>query len=112
MARWLAQILGVALVVAALADVFLTVLYARSGIGVISHRLSRWNWALFRRVAALFPPKARGSVLTFGGPALLVWMGLSWVLAVLVGFSLIVWPKLGTSLQATQGDTPTDFVSA
>ena len=66
--RWLVQILGAALVVAALADIFLTVLYARSGIGVISHRLSRWNWQLFRRVAAPFPPKTRDAILTFGGP--------------------------------------------
>src|SRR4051812_9748334 len=112
MARWLAQILGAALVVPALTDVYLTVLYARSGIGVISHRLSRWNWRLFRLVAAPFPLKVRDSILTFGGPALLVWMALAWVLTVLIGFALVVWPALGTSVLASQGDTPTDFVSA
>ena len=112
MARWLVQILGAALVVAALTDVYLTVLYARSGIGVISHRLSRWNWRLFRLAAAPFPPRVRDSLLTFGAPTLLVWMGSTWVLSVLVGFSLIVWPKLGTSVAADQGDTPTDFASA
>jgi len=112
MARWLVQIFGAALVVSALTDVFLTVLYARSGIGVISHRISRWNWRLFRLAAAPFPRKVRDGILTFGGPALLVWMALAWVLSVLVGFACVIWPALGRSVQASQGETPTDFVSA
>ena len=112
MAKWIAQIIGATLVVVALADVYLTVLYARSGIGVISHRLSRWNWRLFRATAAPLPPKLRDAVLTFGGPTLLVWMALAWILMVLCGFALVVWPALGSALQSVQGATPTDFVSA
>jgi hypothetical protein len=39
-------------------------------------------------------------------------MGGTWVLSVLLGFALIVWPNLGGSVVASQGETPTDFASA
>ena len=113
MVRWLAQGAGAVLIVVALADVFLTVLYARSGIGLISHRLSRWNWRLFRRLASLFPEKSRGAVLTFGGPALLVWMAAAWFFTLVLGFALVFWPMLGESIVGPpQARTQTDFVTA
>src|SRR5437867_10278270 len=112
MLRWLVQILGAALAVTALADVFLRVLYARSGIGVISHRLSRMNWRLFRGLAGLCPAKMRVAVLTFGGPTLLVWIAAAWVLSLAMGFALVFWPMLGKSVVSSGGRTPGDFLTA
>src|SRR5436309_1768234 len=42
--RWSAQFVGFAFVVLGLADVYLTVLYARSGVGVISRFLIPLTW--------------------------------------------------------------------
>ena len=42
--RWMEPVLGTVLMVNVLADVFLTVLYARAGTGVMSDRLARQVW--------------------------------------------------------------------
>src|SRR5438105_3241515 len=46
--HFLVQWLGAALVLVALIDVFLTVLYARSGVGLISRWLIPGTWKIFR----------------------------------------------------------------
>jgi hypothetical protein len=45
--RALEQVLGAFLMLAILLDVFLTVLYARVGTGILSHKLARLTWRLF-----------------------------------------------------------------
>jgi len=52
MAYWLEPIAGTLLMALALADVFLTVLYARAGTGIISDRLARLIWLALRRVSS------------------------------------------------------------
>jgi hypothetical protein len=63
------QVFGAFLMLAVLLDVFLTVLYARVGTGILSHKLARLTWQLFRLLPA---GRYRPTVLSFCGPAILV----------------------------------------
>jgi hypothetical protein len=108
---WFLQMLGAGLVLVALIDLFLTVLYARSGVSLLSIRLHKGGWYLFRR-AALTLPRQKGKLLTFAGSTLLVLTVTLWVVLLLIGFSLVAWPALGSAIQATSGATATNFVTA
>lgn len=103
---------GAVVVLAVIADVFLTVLYARIGAGFLSVRIERATWWLFERLARLF----RGhhdKVLSFCGPAILVNLLVGWTVLLTLGAALIVHPALGTSLTTSSaGPTPTDFITA
>lgn len=109
---WLIQAAGLALVALALADIFLTVLYARGGVGLLTPRLNRGTWQLFRRVAGLLPTSGRDRFLSFAGPTLVALTVAVWVALLAVGFALVIWPRLGTGIQASSGPTPTDFAAA
>jgi hypothetical protein len=52
------------------------------------------------------------SFLSFSGPVILVTVLLSWSLLLALAAALIIHPNLGTGIQATQGETPTDFITA
>lgn len=108
---WLIQLLGIALILLALADVFLMVLYARSGVGLVTPRLNRTTWRLMRRIAPERAP-ARDIILSYGGPILLVLTVVVWAALLFLGSALIAWPELGTGVRATSGTTPTDFATA
>jgi hypothetical protein len=106
--RWLEPIAGTALMLLVLADVFLTVLYARAGTGLISDRLARGIWLVLRKVSS-----RRGSrLLPFCGPMIVVSLLLTWSILLAVGAALIVQPQLGTSITNSNQETPTDFVTA
>ena len=109
--RWIEQIIGLALMFVFLLDVFLTVLYARMGSGIISTRLARGIWLLFRKVSQRFPAK-RGFIFSFCGPLILVILVLVWGLLLTCGTGMVIHPMLGTSVQVSVGPTPTDFASA
>jgi hypothetical protein len=109
--KLLIQSSGAVIVLAALIDIYLTVLYARSGTGLINPFLNKGVWRLFRRTALLFGG-TRGRLLSYCGPTLLVLTTAIWSLLLISGFALIVWPQLGTAIQSSQGQTPTDFISA
>jgi hypothetical protein len=114
-AGWLAELGGAALVLLTLADVFQTVLYARSGWGVISQKLDRWVWVAFRtlsRPLARRKPATRDVVLSFAGPTLLVVTASLWVAGLILGFGLMLWPQLGSGVKSTLGPAPTDFAAA
>jgi hypothetical protein len=51
MLGWLEQAFGALLVLLVLLDVFLTMLYARIGVGLISGTVARVTWRLFRRLS-------------------------------------------------------------
>ena len=62
--RWVEPILGVPLMLVVLADVFLTVLYARMGTAILSERLGRPIWLAFRGASKVassgrWPPTTR-----------------------------------------------------
>src|SRR3954467_14614871 len=92
-----------------LADVFLTVLYARAGTGIISDRLARLVWLTLRGLA-----RYRGSSypLSFCGPVIVVALLLTWSILLALGAALIVHPQLGTNITNSNEGTPTDFVTA
>ena len=65
------QALGALLVLLILLDVFLTVLYARAGTGIISSRLALLIWRAFGIISRQFG-RSRGTMLSFCGPTILV----------------------------------------
>jgi hypothetical protein len=108
---WLEQTFGTALVLFILIDVFLTVLYARLGSGLLSYHLARGTWLLFRSLSKPFGSR-RAKILSFCGPIILVLVVLVWALLLAVGMALLIHPRLGTGVVSTNGPTSTDFVTA
>jgi hypothetical protein len=102
---------GAGLMVLALIDVFITVLYARAQGGVIARTVSTAVWRGFRGVAKLSGKHAPG-VLSLCGPVVLVMLLLAWAFTLTLGAALIMWPELGNGIRTSSGDTPRDFVSA
>lgn len=107
----LEQALGILLILTILLDVFLTVLYARIGTSIIGSRVGRLVWASFVKASRLFG-EHRGAALSFCGPVILVLLVVVWALGLTLGAALIMHPELGTSIRASNGETPTDFVAA
>jgi len=108
---WLVQTVGVVLVILTLADIYLTVLYPRSGKGVLSMPLSKVVWSLFR-LASRIPLFNKNRLLSYCGATLLVAFVTLWILLIVAGFALIAWPKLGSAITNSQGPTETNFVTA
>lgn len=108
MVRWFEPILGALLMATVLADVLLTVLYARAGTGIMSDRLARLVWLAMRAV----PLSRNNHLLSFCGPIIVVALLLTWSILLALGAALIVHPLLGTSITNSNQDTPTDFVTA
>lgn len=109
--RFLTQIIGVGLVILALVDIYLTVLFPRLGSSILSFRLSKGLWRLFWLVAYIIPIKDK-KLLAHSGPILVVATVVVWVCLLLLGFALIVWTDLGWAIQSSSGLTDTDFVTA
>jgi hypothetical protein len=105
------QIGGAVLMLLFLADIFLTVLYARAGTGLLAPRWNRLIWALFKAISAPFG-RRRGSVLSFAGPLIVILLVLFWALGLTVGAALIIQPELGSSIRPSSGNSPRDFVTA
>ncbi len=105
------RIAGAALLMLILADVFLTVLYARMGTGVLSKRIGRSLWAAFR-YASRFLGKWRPLALSFCGPVILLALLTVWVLGLSVAAALMIHPALGDAVRAGNGGTPRDFMTA
>lgn len=107
----LEQGLGAALILLFLADVFLTVLYARAGTGLLAPRWTRAVWAALRAGASPFG-RRRGAILSFAGPMIVISLIGFWALGLTFGAALIIRPELGTAIRPASGDTPTDLVTA
>jgi hypothetical protein len=110
-ARWLEPALGIVLIAIVLIDVFLTVLYARLGTGLLSPRLNRAAWQAMRWIAARVPSH-QPVILSFGGPLVLVSLLLAWALLLTTGAAAVVHPALGTDVRSSSGPSDTDFVTA
>lgn len=98
-------------IVLVLLDVFLTVLYARVGTGVVSDFIGGWTWAFFKGASRLFGPW-RKRLLSFCGPVILVLLIATWGIGLTLGSALVIHPQLGRSIFATDGSTSTDFGTA
>lgn len=96
----------------ALADLYVTVLYARSDLSLLSSRLFQLVWRGFRAVGSRLSADRRDRLLTFAGPTLVVSVLILWLGLLLIGFALISWPALGDEIKKTSGQTPTDFATA
>src|ERR1700752_3045046 len=108
---WFEQIAGALLMLLILLDVFLTVLYARAGTGILSPRVASLVWWFFKTISNPFV-RFRGCILSFCGPAILVTFVVVWALGLTLAAGLIIHPKLGTSVRSISGDTPRDFMTA
>jgi hypothetical protein len=107
--RWVEAVAGTLLMALVLADVFLTVLYARAGTEIISNRLARLVWLAMRRLAL---NSSNGGLLSFCGPLIVVALLLTWSILLALGAALIIHPQLGTNITNSNQGTPTDFVTA
>jgi hypothetical protein len=108
---YLEPVAGVLLMLMFLADVFLTVLYARVGTGIFSVVVAKSLWRAFRRISGVFG-RRRGSILTFCGPVVLIALVLFWTAGLTLGAALIIHPKLGRSVVSSSSSTPQDFITA
>lgn len=108
MQDWLEPLAGGIVLAITLLDVFLTVLYARAGTGLLARRLARGVWHLFRGLS-----RGRNSgALDFCGPAQLVALVLMWSALLALGSALVIHPALGAGVESSSGPTDTDFVTA
>lgn len=111
MPGWLEQASGFLLLGIVLLDVFLTVLYARLGTGVLAPFISRMVWRLFR-LASRPLGRWRRVAMSFCGPVIVGVLVLTWALGLTLGTALVIHPVLGTAVSANSGPTPTDFLTA
>jgi hypothetical protein len=103
------EVLAGAIVLAiTLLDVFLTVLYARAGSGLLTPRLARGVWKMFRGLSG----GRHARILSYCGPAQLIALVLMWGALLALGSGLIIHPALGTGVASSSGATDTDFVTA
>lgn len=105
------QLVGVLLVLAALVDIFLTVLHAQGESGFLSPRLNRTVWRLFRLLAQVSRSR-RDTALSHAGPLLLALTVALWVSLLLFGFALVYLPALGKGIVPTSDQDWTGFASA
>jgi hypothetical protein len=109
--RLFAQMLGTALVILSLVDIYLTVLFPRLGSSILSLRLGKVMWLLFRVIARILPVKEE-KVMAHSGPILMIATVGVWLCLLICGFALIVWTELGWAIQSSKGGTETDFITA
>ncbi|MBI0475606.1 two pore domain potassium channel family protein [Sphingomonas sp. MA1305] len=105
------QGVGAALMLLFLADVFLTVLYARAGTGLLAPHWNRGIWALLRGVSKL-AGRRDSTVLTFAGSLIVVSLIGFWAIGLVLGAALIIRPELGTAIRPSSGASSTDFATA
>jgi hypothetical protein len=108
MQHWLETLAGGIVLAITLLDVFLTVLYARAGAGLLAPRLARDVWRIFRGLSG----GGHARILSYCGPAQLVALVLMWGVLLALGAGLVIHPALGTGVRSSSGATATDFVTA
>src|SRR5688572_1304412 len=97
MTPWVLQAAGGLLLLFILFDICYTVLYARIGTGILSHRIARFTWWILFRFARLFS-KHRQSLMSIGGPAILIVTMIVWITLMVIGSAMVVYPALGKSI--------------
>ncbi len=107
----LEQCLGAALMLLFLADIFLTILYARAGTGLLAPRWNRAMWAVLHGIANRSGTR-RGTILSLAGPIIVVSLIGFWAIGLALGAALIVQPELGTAIRPSNGAASTDFVTS
>lgn len=118
MAGWFEQLVGVLVILVALLDIFLTVLYAkigadgasRAGAGIVSLRVARVVWWMFRRISGRLPVN-RDAAWSFCGPATVVCLVVVWSALLALGAALMLHPALGEGVRSNSSQAH-DFVTA
>lgn len=108
MLEWLERLAGALVLAITLLDVFLTVLHARAGSGLLAPRLARGVWRLLRAL----PLGSKGGRLNYCGPLQLVALVVMWGALLAFGAALLIHPGLGTGVRSSSGITDTDFITA
>jgi len=108
MQDWLERLAGGIVLAITLLDVFLTVLYARAGTGLLAPRLARGVWRIFRGLSG----QRHARLLSYCGPAQLIALVLMWSVLLALGAGLMIHPALGTAVKSSSGPSDTDFVTA
>ena len=105
------QIAGGLLFLLGLLDVFLTVLYARAGTGILSRgvTIACWRGML---VLSRLAGRGRGKLLSFCGPVNLSLLVVTWSVVLAVGAAMILQPELGRGVRPSSGPAHTDFTTA
>jgi hypothetical protein len=98
---------GIVLAVTLL-DVFLTVLYARAGTGLLAPGLARVVWLVFRALSG----RRHTGILNYCGPVQLVALVVMWGILLALGAALVIHPGLGAGVESSSGPTETDFITA
>ena len=98
----LEQVVGAALILVFLADIFLTVLFARAGTGLLAPYWNRAVWALLRAGSTPFG-RHRGRVLSLAGPLIVVLLIVFWAIGLTIGAGLVIRPELGTAIRPSSG---------
>jgi hypothetical protein len=119
MAGWFEQLAGALLILCALLDIFLTVLYAkigshgasRAGAGIISLRVARATWWIFRRLSLRLPVQ-RDAAWSFCGAVTVVCLVVVWSTLLTVGAGLMLHPALGEGVRSSSSPHARDFISA
>jgi hypothetical protein len=108
MQDWLEPLAGGIVLAITLLDVFLTVLYARAGTGLVAPWLAQGVWRVFRGLSG----GRHAGILSYCGPVQLVALVLMWGVLLALGSGLVIHPALGTGIKSSSGATDTDFVTA
>src|SRR5437763_15797060 len=98
MPAWLEQTCGFLVLAVVLLDVFLDVLYARLGTGILAPRISRLIWRLFLWGTRPLG-KHRRVAMSFCGPVILGVLAAPWALGLTLGTALVTPPVPGTALR-------------
>jgi hypothetical protein len=104
-------LIGFGLIAFALLDIYLTVLFPRLSSSLLSLWLAKKLWYLFRSTAHL-PFLKRDRWLAHSGSIAIITIVTVWITLLITGFACISWVELGSGIQASQGQTPTDFGAA
>jgi hypothetical protein len=111
-------VIGSILYLLVTADLLLTVLYARLGgqgvarlgAGFLSNFIGRGVRSFL--VALGSKTHKRDAALSFAGPLTVVLLPMAWTWFLTLAIALVIHPKLGTTVVASQGTTVTDFITA
>jgi len=113
------QLAGVALVLFTVLDIFLTVLYAkigsrgasRAGAGIVSLRVARAVWWVFRKLTLRLPVQ-RDAAWSFCGATTVVILVIVWSAMLAFGTGLMIHPVLGDGVRSSSSPHAQDFLAA
>jgi hypothetical protein len=107
----LEQLAGAVVLVVALADVFLTILYARMDTGLLAMPYARGIERIWVWVSGAFG-RSRARFVSFCGPLTLVAVLGLWTGLLTLGSALVLHPALGHAVRPSNVDPRTDFLTA